>query len=154
MRNTSISIAKILAFFFVGYLVLYSLPVFVVCNDCQDVELITIPKNFKTGEIEVDSLFYNGVRQEMPNTWFGRFNNDFYLIGKNIDSREERLLFTNLNKSEPLDIKMYYDSELPKDLPTKISEFNAICNALWLGCLLYTSPSPRDATLSRMPSSA
>ena len=24
----------------------------------------------------------------------------------------------------------------------------------WLICLLYTSPSPRDATLSRMPSSA
>ena len=28
-------------------------------------------------------------------------------------------------------------------------------NSLWLWtCLLYTSPSPRDATLSRMPSSA
>ena len=26
--------------------------------------------------------------------------------------------------------------------------------ALDIGCLLYTSPSPRDATLSRMPSSA
>ena len=25
---------------------------------------------------------------------------------------------------------------------------------LWKACLLYTSPSPRDATLSRMPSSA
>ena len=25
---------------------------------------------------------------------------------------------------------------------------------LYLFCLLYTSPSPRDATLSRMPSSA
>ena len=25
---------------------------------------------------------------------------------------------------------------------------------LWFTCLLYTSPSPRDATLSRMPSSA
>ena len=24
----------------------------------------------------------------------------------------------------------------------------------WNNCLLYTSPSPRDATLSRMPSSA
>ena len=24
----------------------------------------------------------------------------------------------------------------------------------WISCLLYTSPSPRDATLSRMPSSA
>ena len=26
--------------------------------------------------------------------------------------------------------------------------------AMSIGCLLYTSPSPRDATLSRMPSSA
>ena len=26
--------------------------------------------------------------------------------------------------------------------------------AIIIGCLLYTSPSPRDATLSRMPSSA
>ena len=26
--------------------------------------------------------------------------------------------------------------------------------ALFISCLLYTSPSPRDATLSRMPSSA
>ena len=36
------------------------------------------------------------------------------------------------------------------------------CGAVWINgehiwsgtCLLYTSPSPRDATLSRMPSSA
>ena len=27
-------------------------------------------------------------------------------------------------------------------------------DALRVACLLYTSPSPRDATLSRMPSSA
>jgi len=27
-------------------------------------------------------------------------------------------------------------------------------NGLYKNCLLYTSPSPRDATLSRMPSSA
>ena len=27
-------------------------------------------------------------------------------------------------------------------------------NGMYKGCLLYTSPSPRDATLSRMPSSA
>ena len=30
----------------------------------------------------------------------------------------------------------------------------SLCIALLVGCLLYTSPSPRDATLSRMPSSA
>ena len=29
-----------------------------------------------------------------------------------------------------------------------------VYDALVEGCLLYTSPSPRDATLSRMPSSA
>ena len=33
----------------------------------------------------------------------------------------------------------------------KIEELN---NLLPHNCLLYTSPSPRDATLSRMPSSA
>ena len=31
---------------------------------------------------------------------------------------------------------------------------NDLLNALSQTCLLYTSPSPRDATLSRMPSSA
>ena len=30
----------------------------------------------------------------------------------------------------------------------------AVATALWLGCLLYTSPSPRDQRGSRMPSSA
>ena len=29
-----------------------------------------------------------------------------------------------------------------------------LCMARQIDCLLYTSPSPRDATLSRMPSSA
>ena len=29
-----------------------------------------------------------------------------------------------------------------------------ICLHTWYGCLLYTSPSPRDRTRSRMPSSA
>ena len=32
--------------------------------------------------------------------------------------------------------------------------FNNLPNNNFLACLLYTSPSPRDATLSRMPSSA
>ena len=40
--------------------------------------------------------------------------------------------------------------ELLDALEARISEVNDPVNA----CLLYTSPSPRDATLSRMPSSA
>ena len=35
-----------------------------------------------------------------------------------------------------------------------IAEINFRRNQLFDTCLLYTSPSPRDATLSRMPSSA
>ena len=37
------------------------------------------------------------------------------------------------------------------------TEFTILSTFQWIqsyGCLLYTSPSPRDATLSRMPSSA
>ena len=36
----------------------------------------------------------------------------------------------------------------------KIFKKCASCHTHVKGCLLYTSPSPRDATLSRMPSSA
>ena len=35
-----------------------------------------------------------------------------------------------------------------------LSALNNSFTALSYNCLLYTSPSPRDATLSRMPSSA
>ena len=35
-----------------------------------------------------------------------------------------------------------------------IFEEGETAEALYIICLLYTSPSPRDATLSRMPSSA
>ena len=34
------------------------------------------------------------------------------------------------------------------------NEGDLVCAAELVDCLLYTSPSPRDATLSRMPSSA
>ena len=39
-------------------------------------------------------------------------------------------------------------------LVNKERERRAFKKASYWGCLLYTSPSPRDATLSRMPSSA
>ena len=35
-----------------------------------------------------------------------------------------------------------------------ISPFSIVTLAKFYGCLLYTSPSPRDRSLSRMPSSA
>mgnify|MGYP003306192354 CR=1 FL=1 len=42
--------------------------------------------------------------------------------------------------------------EILNEIALSRAEYDKI--VLGLGCLLYTSPSPRDATLSRMPSSA
>ena len=41
-------------------------------------------------------------------------------------------------------------------IPTKVAVYKAVCVSVLLYgcCLLYTSPSPRDGLLSRMPSSA
>ena len=56
-----------------------------------------------------------------------------------------------------------YSEEVLSDVAKKIKKLleqdKQIClviggGNLFRGCLLYTSPSPRDATLSRMPSSA
>ena len=54
------------------------------------------------------------------------------------------------------------DIEKLQDLKKEIGASTIKCDAtkiksvtnLFKNCLLYTSPSPRDATLSRMPSSA
>ena len=45
-------------------------------------------------------------------------------------------------------------ADLPKPLAEGELGFATDTRELYIGCLLYTSPSPRDATLSRMPSSA
>ena len=49
-------------------------------------------------------------------------------------------------------------TKVAKDLGIEVefvpTAWSGIIPALIAGCLLYTSPSPRDATLSRMPSSA
>ena len=53
-----------------------------------------------------------------------------------LDEAEEKMLRNNLGRAEEILLEMLEDDE--ECIP----------------CLLYTSPSPRDATLSRMPSSA
>ena len=45
-------------------------------------------------------------------------------------------------------------TEQVTDLPLQNMELEFPSSEQCVGCLLYTSPSPRDATLSRMPSSA
>ena len=50
---------------------------------------------------------------------------------------------------DSIDIDMKIDDQKVSDI-----KFHGKGCAICMACLLYTSPSPRDATLSRMPSSA
>ena len=64
-------------------------------------------------------------------------NRNTKVIGVSVDSNEDHIKWTD-------DIESV--SSAPVNFP--------IIEDISLTCLLYTSPSPRDATLSRMPSSA
>ena len=57
-----------------------------------------------------------------------------------------------LDQQYPLFV-LYNKSDTPKR-PENLKKYYNVLNALVKGCLLYTSPSPRDGLLSRMPSSA
>ena len=50
-------------------------------------------------------------------------------------------------------IQMTTENSLQQNNPNQLIPEPAPSQSI-LNCLLYTSPSPRDATLSRMPSSA
>ena len=80
-----------------------------------------------------------------------RYNNVYeVVIGLEVHAQvtsESKLFSTSSTKfgAEPNTQVSLVDAAFPGMLPV-INEFCV--------CLLYTSPSPRDATLSRMPSSA
>ena len=58
----------------------------------------------------------------------------------------------NLFNNKSFKLKFVYDVDYK--LTQKISKKFNCAGLKNYNCLLYTSPSPRDATLSRMPSSA
>ena len=67
----------------------------------------------------------------------------------------------NLKKILPqgLNINFYEESEIENFYVVNVANNQILYVSndfkyVFAGCLLYTSPSPRDATLSRMPSSA
>ena len=50
--------------------------------------------------------------------------------------------------------KQWAGNELISSLAEGCKAFGCLRRGLYITCLLYTSPSPRDGLLSRMPSSA
>ena len=78
-----------------------------------------------------------GLQKNLREKLFEEFKNLFE--EKSIKSKK------NFSFSTPNRLVLVFES-LDKQTKIKSKEIR--------GCLLYTSPSPRDATLSRMPSSA
>ena len=75
------------------------------------------------------------------------FINEAEKLGHTIDlvnlfDEKEYLPFYNSNLNPPPKLVIDYRNRLEK------------CDIMFLICLLYTSPSPRDSVVSRMPSSA
>ena len=71
--------------------------------------------------------------------------------------REFQRTFLRKARNIPDTLEVIYDNALyfhAKDGIVEYSEDLIHFDTLFNFCLLYTSPSPRDATLSRMPSSA
>ena len=67
------------------------------------------------------------------------------IVKGQIDNENKALL-----KADKL---LFCDTNILTTIAWSKTHFNGYCNE-WIICLLYTSPSPRDLSTSRMPSSA
>ena len=78
-------------------------------------------------------------------------DNSGTLIAAHFDrnSSNNYLKKSRINFEKKISSEAIYNKVKIVDLTSKLSEPGSVD-----ACLLYTSPSPRDATLSRMPSSA
>ena len=72
-------------------------------------------------------------------------------------TKNQKIIFDLIDKSpQPLKAYSILYNVQKKGIKAPLQVYRALNKLVEIGkiCLLYTSPSPRDATLSRMPSSA
>ena len=91
-------------------------------------------------------------RQYTINEYLKTIKNAYIIMNKN--SIKKQILESIKTKEAIIENGLNYIEAAAEIL---IESINSSCKILWCGnggCLLYTSPSPRDRTRSRMPSSA
>ena len=66
-----------------------------------------------------------------------------------IINRQSEFFKGNIEELRPMKLQ-----DIAESIDMDISTISRATRGKYVDCLLYTSPSPRDATLSRMPSSA
>ena len=77
---------------------------------------------------------------------------DFKFSSENLKKAEEILSKYPVKNKKSAVMPLLYLAQRQNQNWIPLAAMKYIAN--YLSCLLYTSPSPRDATLSRMPSSA
>ena len=77
-------------------------------------------------------------------------------MGRNVQSQSSSAAGTSQprRRNASSESSAATSSEMPHPIRQEQSDRNGSSHSFVVVCLLYTSPSPRDATLSRMPSSA
>ena len=100
-----------------------------------------------TGALLLHGLFEHKGRHQINADWFNNLNINTTLIDLPGHGKEDS------NKGD-IDSWERNDQAVEKAFKSLENFDNKVLMGHSYGCLLYTSPSPRDATLSRMPSSA
>ena len=102
----------------------------------------------RVGTAYIQELRFNKYCERLQNLLSDDFNQEFkkYLLekGVNID-----IAMFDLKFQTPINFASYRQAEVDN---SRIATYSQLTNIPF--CLLYTSPSPRDRTRSRMPSSA
>ena len=110
-----------------------------------------------TGKVDVVSPFERSgrlaVSDATANTIFLQLHRNLF---RSFDYHQESQIYDTLARSVhgPLLRKLYLQINDSLRISEQGGAVSRIEDVQILSCLLYTSPSPRDATLSRMPSSA
>ena len=146
----------------------------------KTLEINTSPKTFLDITKDVQALVLESGLDNGVCTLFIKHTSASLVIQENYDPSVRQDFETIFSKLVPEDFPYVHNMEGKDDMPahirsalTSTSETVPVVNGklslgTWQGiyiwehrdqthnrnCLLYTSPSPRDATLSRMPSSA
>ena len=112
---------------------------------------------FFLSNLGVDSYYPLGAEQVSDNRLFGMFhaqipqhNKDVILTSMQREDGVVRVVFATVALGMGVNF-VGLNRVIHYGAPSSIEDYFQECGR---ACLLYTSPSPRDATLSRMPSSA
>ena len=122
-----------------------------VKNGDEKVVEATLPENFPEKNLVNKKAKFNCKILSVKNPEETKINDEF---AKNLGAKDLKELRSLISKQVNDEYKNSLDRLSKNQILKEIEKFKVDEIPENLICLLYTSPSPRDATLSRMPSSA